>query len=125
MGVPARRTGANVHTLRHYERAGLVVSPVDRTNTGRRLSGQRAGASCAARAHRDEPRARPTLSAMSCGQPRRSTWIVASICANFSGSRGSCRATLTRGSPTCRTRRGRIPDAVRPASDCGRRSRTA
>jgi DNA-binding transcriptional MerR regulator len=30
----ARRTGVSVHTLRYYERAGLVVSPVDRTNGG-------------------------------------------------------------------------------------------
>jgi DNA-binding transcriptional MerR regulator len=32
----ARRTGVSVHTLRYYERAGLVVNPVDRTATGRR-----------------------------------------------------------------------------------------
>jgi DNA-binding transcriptional MerR regulator len=32
----ARRTGVSVHTLRYYERAGLVVSPIDRTATGRR-----------------------------------------------------------------------------------------
>jgi DNA-binding transcriptional MerR regulator len=32
----ARRTGVSVHTLRYYERAGLVVSPVDRTHSGRR-----------------------------------------------------------------------------------------
>ncbi len=32
----ARRTGVSVHTLRYYERAGLVVSPVDRTHGGRR-----------------------------------------------------------------------------------------
>ncbi|WP_433461687.1 MerR family transcriptional regulator [Spirillospora sp. CA-128828] len=32
----ARRTGVSVHTLRYYERAGLVVAPVDRTATGRR-----------------------------------------------------------------------------------------
>ena len=32
----ARRTGVSVHTLRYYERAGLVVSPVDRTAGGRR-----------------------------------------------------------------------------------------
>jgi DNA-binding transcriptional MerR regulator len=32
----ARRTGVSVHTLRYYERAGLVVSPVDRTTSGRR-----------------------------------------------------------------------------------------
>jgi DNA-binding transcriptional MerR regulator len=30
----ARRTGVSVHTLRYYERAGLVVSPVDRTHGG-------------------------------------------------------------------------------------------
>ena len=32
----ARRTGVTTHTLRYYERAGLVVTPVDRTNGGRR-----------------------------------------------------------------------------------------
>lgn len=32
----ARRTGVSVHTLRYYERSGLVVSPVDRTASGRR-----------------------------------------------------------------------------------------
>ena len=32
----ARRTGVSVHALRYYERAGLVVSPVDRTAGGRR-----------------------------------------------------------------------------------------
>ena len=32
----ARRTGVSVHTLRYYERAGLVVTPVDRTHGGRR-----------------------------------------------------------------------------------------
>jgi DNA-binding transcriptional MerR regulator len=32
----ARRTGLSVHTLRYYERAGLVVSPVDRTSGGQR-----------------------------------------------------------------------------------------
>jgi DNA-binding transcriptional MerR regulator len=32
----ARRTGVSVHTLRYYERAGLVVTPVDRTAAGRR-----------------------------------------------------------------------------------------
>jgi len=32
----ARRTGVSVHTLRYYERAGLVVTPVDRTQSGRR-----------------------------------------------------------------------------------------
>lgn len=32
----ARRTGVSVHALRYYERAGLVVTPVDRTDGGRR-----------------------------------------------------------------------------------------
>ena len=32
----ALRTGVSVHTLRYYERAGLVVAPVDRTHGGRR-----------------------------------------------------------------------------------------
>jgi DNA-binding transcriptional MerR regulator len=32
----ARRTGVSVHTLRYYERAGLVITPVDRTAGGRR-----------------------------------------------------------------------------------------
>ena len=32
----AALTGVSVHTLRYYERAGLVVSPVNRTATGRR-----------------------------------------------------------------------------------------
>jgi DNA-binding transcriptional MerR regulator len=32
----ARRTGVSVHTLRYYERAGLVITPVGRTNGGRR-----------------------------------------------------------------------------------------
>ncbi|TNC27721.1 MerR family transcriptional regulator [Amycolatopsis alkalitolerans] len=32
----ADRTGVSVHTLRYYERAGLVVSPVGRTSGGRR-----------------------------------------------------------------------------------------
>jgi DNA-binding transcriptional MerR regulator len=32
----ARRTGVSVHTLRYYERAGLVVTTVDRTVGGRR-----------------------------------------------------------------------------------------
>ncbi len=30
----ARRTGVSVHTLRYYERAGLVVTTVDRTHGG-------------------------------------------------------------------------------------------
>ncbi|MEV4256737.1 MerR family transcriptional regulator [Spirillospora sp. NPDC049652] len=32
----AARTGVSVHTLRYYERAGLVVTAIDRTATGRR-----------------------------------------------------------------------------------------
>ncbi len=32
----ARRTGVTVHTLRYYERAGLVVTTVGRTSGGRR-----------------------------------------------------------------------------------------
>ncbi|GAB3987853.1 MerR family transcriptional regulator [Actinoallomurus acanthiterrae] len=32
----AHRTGVSVHTLRYYERAGLVVTPVERTHGGRR-----------------------------------------------------------------------------------------
>jgi DNA-binding transcriptional MerR regulator len=32
----ARRTGVSTHTLRYYERAGLVVTTVDRTAGGRR-----------------------------------------------------------------------------------------
>jgi DNA-binding transcriptional MerR regulator len=32
----ARRTGVSVHTLRYYERAGLVVTTVDRNAAGRR-----------------------------------------------------------------------------------------
>ncbi|MEV0403479.1 MerR family transcriptional regulator [Actinoallomurus sp. NPDC050550] len=32
----ARRTGVSVHTLRYYERAGLVVTPIERTHGGRR-----------------------------------------------------------------------------------------
>jgi DNA-binding transcriptional MerR regulator len=32
----ARRTGVSVHTLRYYERAGLVVTTVSRTAGGRR-----------------------------------------------------------------------------------------
>jgi DNA-binding transcriptional MerR regulator len=32
----ARRTGVSVHTLRYYERAGLAVTTVDRSSTGRR-----------------------------------------------------------------------------------------
>ncbi|MFB6724321.1 MerR family transcriptional regulator [Kribbella sp. NPDC056345] len=32
----AERTGVSVHTLRYYERAGLVITTVDRTSGGRR-----------------------------------------------------------------------------------------
>ena len=32
----ARRTRVSVHTLRYYERAGLVITNVERTNGGRR-----------------------------------------------------------------------------------------
>jgi DNA-binding transcriptional MerR regulator len=32
----ARRTGVSAHTLRYYERAGLVVTTVDRNPAGRR-----------------------------------------------------------------------------------------
>jgi DNA-binding transcriptional MerR regulator len=32
----ARRTGVSVHTLRYYERAGLVITTIDRTDGGRR-----------------------------------------------------------------------------------------
>ena len=32
----ARRTGVSVHTLRYYERAGLVVTTIERSRTGRR-----------------------------------------------------------------------------------------
>jgi DNA-binding transcriptional MerR regulator len=37
----AERTGVSVHTLRYYERAGLVVTTVDRTAGGRRRYRQR------------------------------------------------------------------------------------
>jgi DNA-binding transcriptional MerR regulator len=37
----ARRTGVSVHTLRYYERAGLVVTTVDRTAGGWRRYQQR------------------------------------------------------------------------------------
>ena len=37
----ARRTGVSAHTLRYYERAGLVVTAVDRTAGGRRRYHQR------------------------------------------------------------------------------------
>ena len=32
----ARLTGVSAHTLRYYERAGLVVTKIDRTSSGRR-----------------------------------------------------------------------------------------
>ncbi|MBO0767201.1 MAG: MerR family transcriptional regulator [Solirubrobacterales bacterium] len=37
IGEAARLTGVTAHTLRYYERAGLVVTDVDRTTGGRRL----------------------------------------------------------------------------------------
>jgi DNA-binding transcriptional MerR regulator len=37
----ARRTGVSAYTLRYYERAGLVVTAVDRTGGGRRRYQQR------------------------------------------------------------------------------------
>jgi DNA-binding transcriptional MerR regulator len=37
----ARRTGVSAHTLRYYERAGLVITTVDRTAGGRRRYRQR------------------------------------------------------------------------------------
>ncbi|MCX5339133.1 MerR family transcriptional regulator [Streptomyces atratus] len=37
----ARRTGVSVHTLRYYERVGLVITDVDRTSGGRRRYHQR------------------------------------------------------------------------------------
>lgn len=37
----ARRTGVSAHTLRYYERAGLVITGVDRTSGGRRRYRQR------------------------------------------------------------------------------------
>jgi DNA-binding transcriptional MerR regulator len=36
IAAAARRSGVSVHTLRYYERAGLVVTTIDRTTTGRR-----------------------------------------------------------------------------------------
>lgn len=36
IGEAARRTGVSAHTLRYYERAGLVVTRVDRTAGGSR-----------------------------------------------------------------------------------------
>lgn len=32
----SRRTGVSAHTLRYYERAGLVITGIDRTSGGRR-----------------------------------------------------------------------------------------
>ncbi len=37
----ARRTGVSAHTLRYYERAGLVITDIDRTGGGRRRYRQR------------------------------------------------------------------------------------
>jgi DNA-binding transcriptional MerR regulator len=37
----ARHTGVSAHTLRYYERAGLVITTVDRTGGGRRRYRQR------------------------------------------------------------------------------------
>lgn len=36
IGEASRLTGVSVHTLRYYERAGLAITPVDRTASGRR-----------------------------------------------------------------------------------------
>ncbi|MGI5127090.1 MerR family transcriptional regulator [Pseudonocardia sp. CA-107938] len=36
IGDAARRSGVSTHTLRYYERAGLVITPVDRNRAGRR-----------------------------------------------------------------------------------------
>ena len=41
IGEAARRTGVSAHTLRYYERAGLVVTAVDRNGGGRRRYHQR------------------------------------------------------------------------------------
>ncbi len=41
IGDAAHRTGVSVHTLRYYERAGLVVTAIDRTGGGRRRYRQR------------------------------------------------------------------------------------
>jgi DNA-binding transcriptional MerR regulator len=40
IGEAARRTGLSIHTLRYYEKAGLVVTPVDRSSGGRRRYSQ-------------------------------------------------------------------------------------
>jgi DNA-binding transcriptional MerR regulator len=40
IGEAARRTGVSIHTLRYYEKAGLVVTPVDRSSGGRRRYSQ-------------------------------------------------------------------------------------
>lgn len=37
IGEVARRTGLSVHTLRLYERAGILVGPVQRDSAGRRV----------------------------------------------------------------------------------------
>ena len=36
IAAAAQRTGVSVHTLRYYERAGLVITDIDRTSGGRR-----------------------------------------------------------------------------------------
>ncbi|QMU67358.1 MerR family transcriptional regulator [Streptacidiphilus sp. P02-A3a] len=36
IGEASRRTGVSVHTLRYYERVGLVITSIDRTPGGRR-----------------------------------------------------------------------------------------
>lgn len=37
IGEVARRTGLSVHTLRLYERAGILIGPVQRDSAGRRV----------------------------------------------------------------------------------------
>lgn len=39
IGEAAQRTGVGIHTLRYYERAGLVITPVGRTTGGSRRYG--------------------------------------------------------------------------------------
>ena len=40
IGQVAERTGLSVHTLRFYERAGILARPVARGSTGRRVYGE-------------------------------------------------------------------------------------